>query len=127
MPYRRVENSYKLAESLREPNTLYFSPNRIGELLGLQSQALALRAHVSPNVPLDHPDNEILQRYLQDVVRVLITARFAAGGNLERAISWFFNEPIKDFANSTADELVQDGKTQTVISFIESACAGSSG
>lgn len=116
-----------LAESLREPAHSYLSPHRVGEVLGLQIQSVAERARVSRNTPAARPQNEELQRYLRDVVRVLVAAEDAAGGDRVRAIFWFMNEPLQEFDYQTPDALVKAGKAQVVIDYIESIAGGATG
>jgi len=62
------------AEQFREPDTPYLSPARIGEFFGFQVQELAERAHVHRNTPTARPQAPQLQKYLQDMVRVLTVA-----------------------------------------------------
>ena len=116
-----------LAEALREPEQVYLSPRRIGEALGLQVQSLAERARVSRNTPTARPQNEHLQQYLRDVVRVIAAAEDAAGGDRTRAIFWFMNEPLPEFDYLTPDSLVRPGKPQAVIDYIESIAGGATG
>ncbi|WP_149194429.1 antitoxin Xre/MbcA/ParS toxin-binding domain-containing protein [Luteimonas suaedae] len=116
-----------LAETFREPGRPYLSPHRIGEALGLQIQSLAERARVSRNTPAARPQNESLQHYLREVVRVLAAAEDAAGGDRTRAIFWFMNEPLPDFDYQTPDALVRMGKAQVVVDYIESIAGGATG
>jgi hypothetical protein len=116
-----------LAESFRENDQLYLSPRRVSEALGLQIQSLAERARVSRNTPVARPQNESLQQYLRDVVRVLTAAEDAAGGDRFRALFWFKNEPLPEFEYMTPDALVAAGKSQVVIDYIESIAGGATG
>lgn len=70
------------------------------------------------------PQNENLQHYLREVVRVLVAAEEAADGDRTRAIFWFMNEPLQDFDYLTPDALVQMGKSQVVIDYIGSIANG---
>lgn len=116
-----------LAETFREPDHAYLSPRRIGNALGLQIQSVAERARVSRNTPTARPQNENLQHYLRDVVRVLAAAEGVAPGDRQRVIFWFMNEPLKDFDYRTPDALVRLGKAQVVIDYIESIAGGATG
>lgn len=116
-----------LAESLREPDRPYLSPYLVGEALGLQIQSVAERARVSRNTPAARPQSENLQHYLRDVVRVLSAAVDAAGGDRNRAIFWFMNEPLPEFDYRTPDTLVKEGKAQVVVDYIESIAGGPTG
>lgn len=116
-----------LAEAFREPDHAYLSPKRVGAALGLQIQSVAERARVSRNTPAARPQNESLQHYLREVVRVLAAAEDAAGGDRNRAIFWFMNEPLQDFDYLTPDALVRMGKAQVVVDYIESIAGGATG
>lgn len=116
-----------LAETFREPDHAYLSPRRVGGALGLQIQSLAERARVSRNTPTTRPQNEHLQHYLREVVRVLAAAEHAAQGDRSRAIFWFMNEPLQDFDYRTPDSLVRQGQAQVVVDYIESIASGATG
>lgn len=116
-----------LAETFREPDHAYLSPHRVGNALGLQIQSVAERARVSRNTPAARPQNESLQQYLRDVVRVLAAAEGVAIGDRQRVIFWFMNEPLQDFDYQTPDELVRLGKVQAVFDYIESIAGGATG
>lgn len=116
-----------LAESFREPDHAYLSPRRIGNALGLQIQSVAERARVSRNTPAARPQNENLQQYLRDVVRVLTAGEGVAAGDRQRAICWFMNEPLQDFDHQTPDAMVRMGKAQVVIDYIGSIAGGVTG
>ncbi|WNH48289.1 hypothetical protein PDM28_16700 [Stenotrophomonas aracearum] len=116
-----------LAEAFREPDHAYLSPRRVGAALGLQIQSLAERARVSRNTPAARPQNESLQQYLREVLRVLAAAEDAAAGDRTRAIFWFMNEPLQEFDYLTPDALVRAGKSQVVVDYIESMAGGATG
>jgi hypothetical protein len=69
MPAAVLEQSF--VERFREPNTPYLSPTRVGDFFGFRIQELAERAHVHRNTPTARPQAPQLQKYLQDMVRVL--------------------------------------------------------
>ena len=116
-----------LAETFREPDSTYLSPYRVGNALGLQIQSVAERARVSRNTPHARPENENLQQYLRDVVRVLSAAASIAGDDRKRVTFWFMNAPLQDFGFTTPDALVRQGKAQVVIDYIESVAGGATG
>lgn len=116
-----------LSETFREPEHAYLSPRRVGAALGLQIQSLAERARVSRNTPIARPQNERLQHYLREVLRVLTAAEAAAGGNRSRAIFWFMNEPLQDFDYLTPDSMVRLGKAGVIVDYIESIAGGATG
>lgn len=45
----------------------------------------------------------------------------------ERTLFWFVNHPIAEFDDQTAAELVQNGKTETVICYLATLEGGASG
>jgi hypothetical protein len=58
---------------------------------------------------------------------VLVAGVAETGGDLNRTIFWFMNEPIPDFDYQTPDALVRGGKAQVVVDYIESISSGSAG
>lgn len=113
-------------EQFREPDTPYLSPSRIGELLGLQVQELAERAHVHRNTPTTRPQAPKLQKYLLDTVRVLTIATEMTGDE-KRAAFLLRNEPLRAFGYKTADALIQEGRADDVIAYLESLAGGATG
>lgn len=118
--------SHPLAEQFREPNTPFLSPARVGEFFGLRIQELAERARVHRNTPTARPHAPQLQKYLQDMLRVLTVATEMTG-DAERAVFLLRNEPLKSFGYKTADTLVQEGRTDAVIAYLESLAGGAAG
>jgi hypothetical protein len=113
-------------ERFRESNTPYLSPSRIGELFGFQVQELAERAHVHRNTPTARPHAPQLQKYLQDMVRVLAVATEVTGDE-QRAAFLIRNEPLRVFRYKTADTLVQEGRADHVVAYLESIASGAAG
>lgn len=56
-----------------------------------------------------------------------MAAEDVAGGDRDRAVFWFMNEPIQDFDFQTPDTLLRVGKAQMVIDYIESIAGGATG
>ncbi len=115
-----------LAERFREPNTPFLSPGRVGALFGLRVQDLAERAHVHRNTPTARPNAPQLQRYLQEIIRVLAAAT-AMTGDEARAVFLLRNEPLAAFGYKTADTLVQEGRADAVVAYLESLAGGAAG
>lgn len=113
-------------ERFREPNTPFLSPAKVGELFGLRVQELAERAHVHRNTPTARPHAAQLQKYLQDMVRVLAVVT-AMTGDESRAVFLLRNEPLRAFGYKTAEALVQEGRTDAVVAYLESLAGGASG
>ena len=113
-------------ERFRESDTPYLSPARIGEFFGFQIQELAERAHVHRNTPTARPHASQLQKYLQDMLRVLAMATEMSGDE-KRAAFLLRNEPLRAFGYKTADTLIQEGRTDDVIAYLESLAGGAAG
>ncbi len=113
-------------ERFREPNTLFLSPARVSEFFGFQIQELAERAHVHRNTPAARPQAPQLQKYLQDMLRVLAVITEITGDE-QRAAFLLRNEPLRAFGYKTADSLVQQGRADDVIAYLESLAGGAAG
>jgi len=124
MPAAVLDQSF--VERFREPNTPYLSPTRVGDFFGFRIQELAERAHVHRNTPTARPQAPQLQKYLQEMVRVLAVAAEMTG-DAERAAFLLRNEPLRAFGYKTADALVQDGRADAVIAYLESLAGGAAG
>ncbi len=117
---------FPLAEQFREPNTLYLSPVRVSEFFGFNIQELAERAHVHRNTPTARPQAPQLQRYMQDMLRALAVA-LEMTGDAPRAAFMLRNEPLKAFDYKTADTLIQEGRADAVIDYLQSLAGGAAG
>ena len=115
-----------LAERFREPDTPYLSPARVGDFFGFRVQELAERAHVHRNTPTARPQAPQLQKFLQDMLRVLAAATEMTG-DAQRAAFLLRNEPLRAFDYKTADALVQEGRTEAVIAYLQSLTGGAAG
>lgn len=113
-------------ERFREPNTPYLSPTRVGDFFGFRVQELAERAHVHRNTPTARPQAPQLQKYLQDLVRALAVATEMTG-DADRAAFLLRNEPLRAFGYKTVDALVQEGRVEDVIAYLESLAGGAAG
>lgn len=115
-----------LAERFRESDSPYLSPAKVGEFFGFRVQELAERAHVHRNTPTARPQAPQLQKYLQDMIRVLAVATQMTGDD-KRAVFLLRNEPLSAFGYKTADALIQEGRTDAVIAYLESFAGGAAG
>ena len=113
-------------ERFREPNTPYLSPSKVGDFFGFRVQELAERAHVHRNTPTARPQAPQLQKYLQDMVRVLAVAAEMTG-DVHRAVFLLRNEPLRAFGYKTADTPIQEGRADAVIAYLESFAGGAAG
>ena len=111
--------------SLQEPRTPYISPKRFSEALGVQVASLAALAGVHRNT-LRNPSSERLQDKLREMIRV-ISAAAVLGGDVEKALFWFRNEPIADYGHKTAAELVAEGQVEAVLAYLRDLENGANG
>jgi hypothetical protein len=112
-------------QSLQEPKTPFISPKRFSAALGVQVASLADLTGVHRNT-LRNPSSERLQSKLREMVKV-ITAAAALTGDISNAIFWFRNEPITDYDQKTAAELVAEGQVEAVLSYLRDLENGARG
>ncbi|MGH8821279.1 MAG: DNA-binding protein [Rhodoferax sp.] len=113
-------------ESAREAGTSRYSALNIASVLGLQYQDLATLAGVHRNTLRTHPESPRLQAALRDLMRVL-SAAVAVQPDTERAFFMIKNEPIASFRHKTLLQLVQEGRAEDAIDYLESISAGFAG
>lgn len=110
-------------ESTREPGTSRFSASGIASVLGLQQQDLAELAGVHRNTLRTHPESPRLQAALRDLMR-LMSAAAAVQPDPQRAAFLVKNEPIAAFRHKTLLQLVQEGRVEDAIGYLESISSG---
>jgi hypothetical protein len=113
-------------ESVREAGTSRFSATSIADALDLPYQDLAALAGVHRNTLRTHPESPRLQAALRDLMRVL-SAATQVQSDTARAIFMVKNEPIPAFRHKTLLQLVQEGRTDDVVDYLESISAGFTG
>ncbi len=113
-------------ESTREAGTSRFSASGIAAILGLQQQDLAELAGVHRNTLRTHPESPRLQAALRDLMR-LMSAAAMVQPDPQRAAFLVKNEPIAAFRHKTLLQLVQEGRVDDAIAYLESVSAGFSG
>jgi transcriptional regulator with XRE-family HTH domain len=114
------------AEEFRAPDQPVIEPERFAAALHLRLQELAKLAGVHRTTVTETPTNARLQAYLRDALRAL-SAAYEVTHDRDRSIFWYRNTPIPEFRHRTAEQLVAEGKTEAVISYLTSIAAGSSG
>lgn len=113
--------------TLREESSrTALSPGRLAEALELPIQKLASLARVHRNTVSLSPTSPKLQEAMGDVVRVL-SAAHQLSGDLDAALFWFRNQPIPEFNHFTPLQLVEQGKVQELIDYIDSISSGAAG
>lgn len=113
----------RLKDDMRPAN---ISPTKFAELLDYPLQVVAELAHVHRNTVRNNPYSPDLQGYMRDAVRVLQAAADLRG-DVDEALFWFKNHPIRDFDRKTADRLVAEGKAEAVMRYLRSLEAGATG
>lgn len=113
-------------ESAREAGTSRLSATNIADALEMQYQDLAALAGVHRNTLRTHPESPRLQAALRDLMRVL-SAATAVQPDTARAVFMVKNEPIPAFGHKTLLQLVQEGRTDDAIDYLESISAGFTG
>ncbi len=113
-------------EATREPGTSGFSVSGVADILGLQQQELAELTGVHRNTLRAHPESPRLQSALRDLMRVL-SAAAAVHPDPQRAIFLIKNEPIPAFRHKTLMQLIQEGRTEDAIRYLESLSTGFAG
>lgn len=94
--------------------TLRTSTEEVAMTVGLSKDALQRRTRVN---------SDKTQRRLRELVEVLnkIEPRF---GSELIAYAWYRSEPLPGFDGQTAMQLVQEGKTQQLLEYIDAVDAG---
>ena len=110
-------------ESAREAGTSRLSAVNLANVMELQQQDLANLAGVHRNTLRTHPESPKLQSTLRDLMRVL-SAAAAVQPDFERALFLVKNQPIPTFLHKTILQLLQDGRTEDAIDYLESISAG---
>jgi len=117
-------------ESTRDPGTSRFSVAGIAGVLGVQQQELATLAGVHRNTLRSHPESPRLQSTLRELMQVL-SAACAIQPDPQRAVFLLKNEPknepIPSFRHKTLLQLVQEGRAEDAIGYLESIQSGFAG
>lgn len=121
-----VKDNTSLVEQFREPNGPYLSVDRVAEFFAFHPHDLATRARVHRDTPTARPHDPVLQSYMRQLLRVFTVAA-QLSGDANRAATLIRNEPLRAFASKTADELVQEGRADDVIAYLESWAGGAAG
>lgn len=110
-------------ESARETGTSRISAVNLANILGLRQQDLATLAGVHRNTVRTHPESPKLQATLRDLMRVL-SAAVEAQPDVERALFLVKNYPVPAFRHKTLLQLVQEGRTDDAVDYLESISSG---
>lgn len=102
------------------------SPTELARALEVPAQRLARLARVHRNTVSLAPSSPKLQEALGDVVRVL-SAASQLTGDVDKALFWFRNQPIPEFGHRTPMQVIEQGKVQPLVDYIDSISAGPAG
>ena len=124
-----LPRAFDLVQQLREDvdGRAILSPAKFIELMGLDVGTFARLAHVHRNTVTRAPGSTSVQQHIRLNLRVLAAALAAAGGDIQRAIFWYKNEPLPPFEYKTAEVLVAEGRSDDVVDLLESYQAGFTG
>jgi len=116
---------FPLLDQLRERD--YLSPTKFIDLLKIDVATFADRAHVHRNTVSRAPESATVQDHIRQNVRVLRAVYDLNGGDMDRALVWFKNEPIREFDYKTPEMVVAEGRADAVIKLLEMYDAGATG
>ena len=88
--------------------------------------AAANQAGVHRNTLSRAPHSLSVQRFLREAVRV-IRAATDLGGDVNKALFWYRNEPLRPFGYKTPECLVAEGRSEDLLRYVISLEAGSTG
>lgn len=101
----------------------FLSARRVAELLGVTLSELAALIGVARNTLAAKAGARKVDAALSPVVRILSMAGEMAGDE-RRAAIWFKHQPIPGWAGKTAYDLVQEGKADKVLAYLEAVRSG---
>lgn len=116
---------FPLLDQLRERD--YLSPTKFIDLLKIDVATFADRAHVHRNTVSRAPESATVQDHIRQNIRVLKAVYDLNGGDIEKALVWFKNEPIREFDYKTPEMVVAEGRADDVIKLLEMYDAGATG
>ncbi|MCI5040382.1 MULTISPECIES: MbcA/ParS/Xre antitoxin family protein [Donghicola] len=103
-----------LFEPKKIASVLRTSSEEVAQTVGLGKDALQRRARIQ---------SDKTQRRLRELVEVLNKVQPRFGSDL-MAYAWYRSEPLAGFDGRTAMQLVQEGKAQQVLEYIDAVDAG---
>ncbi len=112
-----------LLQRAREPGTSRLSVSNVAQLFDLQQQELANLTRSHRNTLRTHPESPRVQAAMRDLMRVL-SAATAVQPDPELAVFLVKNEPIPAFKHKTLLQLVEEGRADDAIAYMESIQSG---
>lgn len=120
MPARSLDIT---AANFVENRSPFLSARRVSELLGVTLSELAKLVGVARNTLTAKSGARKVDQALSPVVRILAMAAEMAGDE-SRAVIWFKHQPIPGWAGKTAYDLVGEGKSEKVLTYLEAVRSG---
>lgn len=102
------------------------SPARLAEALDLPLDRLAAVVRVHRATITHAPDTPRVQEAMGDILRVLGAAH-SLSGSLDATLFWFRNQPIAGLRHLTPMRLLEQGKTEGLVSYVASIRGGAAG
>ncbi len=102
-----------------------FEPKKIASILRTTSEEVAMTIGLGKDALQRRTRirSDKTQRRLRELVEVLNKVQPRFGSEL-MAYAWFRSEPLPGFDGRTAMQLVQDGKAQQILEYIDAVDAG---
>ncbi len=110
-------------DSLQQFGSTAISLDKLAKVLGMSSKHFAEAAGVHQSTLRWHPESERAQTFARNVIRVLQAAT-DLDGDPEHALFLLKNLPIRSFSYMTALELIEGGRANDVVGYLESLSAG---
>jgi hypothetical protein len=111
--------------NLREPGTSHFSMPKVVQWLELPSQTVAAAAGVHRNTLAYSPESPRVQDFARNLVRVATALRALNPDAEDNELVFLLkNYPLADLGAKTALQLVEAGRTDDVVGYLDSFRAG---
>ncbi len=111
------------ATAFHENGQPYLSARRVSEKLGLRLADVAAMIGVARSTLTAKSGARKVDGALSPLVRIVAMAAEMAGDE-GRAAIWFKHQPLPGWGGKTALDLVREGKSATVLGYLESVRAG---
>jgi transcriptional regulator with XRE-family HTH domain len=112
-----------VASRFGEGGSPFLSARRVAEQLGVTLSELAKLTGVARNTLTAKSSARKVDSALSPIVRILAMAAEMAGDE-SRAVIWFKHQPIPGWAGKTAFDLVNEGKADRVLTYLEAVRSG---
>jgi Protein of unknown function (DUF2384) len=111
------------ASRFSDDGSPFLSARRVAELLGLTMSELAKLTGLARNTLSGKVAARKVDAALSPIVRILTMVEEMAGSE-QRAAIWFKHQPIPGWAGKTAYDLVEEGKADKVLVYLEAVRSG---